>query len=265
MTHSLHLASALLADGWQRDVTVDIGDDGRIVRVRPGSPATTAARITGHAAPGLGNVHSHAHQRAMAGLAERAGPGADSFWTWREAMYAFALRMGPAALAAVMAQLAVECLKSGFTAIGEFHYLHHQPDGRPYDDPAEMSLACLAGAEAAGIAITLLPTLYAHGGFGGQPPTAGQRRFVHESDGFARLLRRVGGEIAALNAAFPGRRFRVRVIDLSPGFRPEQRAMPMVATMRGDAAPKAADASGWLAGSEKAILAARVVLAAAVD
>ena len=147
MTHSLHLASALLADGWQRDVTVDIGDDGHIARVQPGSPATTAARITGYAVPGLANVHSHAHQRAMAGLAERAGPGADSFWTWREAMYAFALRMEPAALAAVMAQLAVECLKSGFTAIGEFHYLHHQPDGRPFDDPAEMSLACLAGAE----------------------------------------------------------------------------------------------------------------------
>ena len=95
-------------------------------------------------------------------------------------------------------------------------------------------------------------------------PTRAEREAVLERLR-GQIYARVGGEIAALNAAFPDRRFRVRVIDLSPGFRPEQRAMPMVATMRGDAAPKAADASGWLAGSEKAILAARVVLAAAVD
>jgi formimidoylglutamate deiminase len=120
--------------------------------------------------PGIANVHSHAHQRAMVGLAERSGPGADSFWTWREAMYGFALAMQPEDLEAIAAQLYVEALKSGFTAIGEFQYLHHQPDGTPYDAPAEMSLRCLAAAERTGIAVTMLPTLYAYGGFGGQTP-----------------------------------------------------------------------------------------------
>ena len=134
------------------------------------------------------NVHSHAHQRLMAGLAERAGPGADSFWTWREVMYGFALKLGPDDLEAVAAQLYVEMLKSGFTTVGEFQYLHHQPDGTPYDEPAELSLRCLAAADQAGIAITMLPTLYSYGGFGGQPPAAGQRRFINEPDDFLKIL-----------------------------------------------------------------------------
>jgi formimidoylglutamate deiminase len=134
------------------------------------------------------NVHSHAHQRLMAGLAERAGPGADSFWTWREAMYGFALKLGPEDLQAVAAQLYVEMLKSGSTVVGEFQYLHHQPDGTPYQEPAELSLRCHAAAQDAGIAITLLPTLYAYGGFGGQSPAAGQRRFINDSSRYLKIL-----------------------------------------------------------------------------
>ena len=145
-------------------------------------------RVSGIAVPAMPNVHSHAHQRFMLGLAERAGPGADSFWTWREAMYGFALRLSPEDLEAVAAQLYVEMLKAGFSVVGEFQYLHHQPDGTPYADPAEMSLRCLAAAEQAGIAITILPTLYAFGGFGGQPPVAGQRRFINDAERFLKIV-----------------------------------------------------------------------------
>jgi formimidoylglutamate deiminase len=161
-----------------------------ISAVTPGA-AEGALRVSGIALPAMPNVHSHAHQRLMLGLAERAGPGADSFWTWREAMYGFALRLSPEDLEVVAAQLYVEMLKAGFSVVGEFQYLHHQPDGTPYANPAEMSLRCLAAAEAAGIAITILPTLYAHGGFGGQPPATGQRRFINGAEGFLKIVDRL--------------------------------------------------------------------------
>ena len=147
------------------------------------------------------NVHSHAHQRFMLGLAERAGPGADSFWTWREAMYGFALRLSPDDLEAVAAQLYVEMLKAGFSVVGEFQYLHHQPDGTPYADPAEMSLRCLAAAEQAGIAITMLPTLYAFGGFGGQPPVPGQRRFINDAERFLKIVDNLSIQARAMRCA----------------------------------------------------------------
>ncbi len=177
-----HFASALTGDGWQDDVTVAVDAAGMIASVQAGWKA--GLHIKGIAVPAVPNVHSHAHQRLMLGLAERAGPGADSFWTWREAMYGFALRLSPDDLEAVAAQLYVEMLKAGFSVVGEFQYLHHQPDGTPYANPAEMSLRCMAAAEQAGIAITLLPTLYAFGGFGGQAPVAGQRRFINDAERF---------------------------------------------------------------------------------
>jgi formimidoylglutamate deiminase len=143
--------------------------------------------IKGIAIPAVPNVHSHAHQRLMVGLAERAGPGADSFWTWREVMYGFALKLSPDDLEAVAAQAYVEMVKAGFSAVGEFQYLHHQPDGSPYDEPAEMSLRCISAAEQAGVAITMLPTLYNYSGFGGQQSTVGQRRFVNDTDRFLKI------------------------------------------------------------------------------
>jgi formimidoylglutamate deiminase len=136
----------------------------------------------------MANVHSHAHQRAMAGLAERSGPGSDTFWTWRETMYGFALKMSPGDLEATAAQLYIEALKSGYTSIGEFQYLHHAPDGRPYAAPAEMSFRCLAAAKTAGIGITMLPALYCNGGFGGEAPSAGQRRFINDLEGFQAIV-----------------------------------------------------------------------------
>ena len=213
-SRNFHFSSALTPDGWRDDVTVAVDAAGMIA-------AVTAGRREGHhikgiALPAVPNVHSHAHQRFMLGLAERAGPGADSFWTWREVMYGFALRLSPDDLQAVAAQLYVEMLKSGFSVVGEFQYLHHQPDGSPYDNPAEMSLRCMAAADEAGIAITMLPTLYAHGGFGGQDPVAGQRRFINGSGRFLAIyqrllaeakgheLRRVGISPHSLRAVTPG-------------------------------------------------------------
>ena len=184
----LKFASALLASGWASDVTLTLGPQGTIEKVETGSTDKAVKSLKGIAIPAVPNVHSHAHQRLMAGLAEVAGPGADSFWTWREVMYGFALKLGPEDLQAVAAQLYVEMLKSGSTVVGEFQYLHHQPDGTPYKEPAELSLRCLAAAEEAGIAITLLPTLYAYGGFGGQPPAAGQRRFINDATRYLKIL-----------------------------------------------------------------------------
>ena len=184
-----HFSSALTPDGWRDDVSVGVDAAGVITSVDAASAG--GERIAGLAIPAVPNVHSHAHQRFMLGLAEVAGPGADSFWTWREAMYGFALRLSPDDLEAVAAQLYVEMLKAGFSVVGEFQYLHHQPDGTPYDDGAELSLRCLAAAEQAGIAITILPTFYAHSGFGGQNPMPGQRRFITGADRFLDIYGRL--------------------------------------------------------------------------
>ncbi len=157
-------------------------------------------RIGRFVVPGMPNLHSHAFQRAMAGLAERrsldhsvpsAGGAHDSFWTWREVMYAFAGRIDPDDLRAIAAQLYVEMLKAGYTQVCEFHYLHHQPDGRAYADPAAMSLALIEAAREAGIGMTLLPTLYMSGGFDGRPLGERQRRFGHTVDAFVHLIERL--------------------------------------------------------------------------
>jgi formimidoylglutamate deiminase len=138
--------------------------------------------------PGLPNLHSHAFQRAMAGLTERRGSEADSFWTWRERMYRFVERLGPDDLEAIAAQAYMEMLEAGFTWVAEFHYLHHQPDGRPYDNIAEMSERIVAAAADVGIGLTLLPVFYRQGGFLGKPANPAQRRFLNDRDSYARLM-----------------------------------------------------------------------------
>ncbi|NGO53268.1 formimidoylglutamate deiminase [Allomesorhizobium camelthorni] len=178
---------ALLPAGWQ-DNTRIVTDGGRIVSVEQ---ATSPAPGDEHHAillPGMPNLHSHAFQRGMAGLAETRGPSPDSFWSWREVMYRFALSITPEQAEAVAAQLYVEMLEAGFSRVGEFHYLHHDLDGRPYANIAEMAERIAAAARATGIGLTLLPVFYAHSGFGGAGPTDGQRRFVNDLDGFAALL-----------------------------------------------------------------------------
>ncbi|HEU4992170.1 MAG TPA: formimidoylglutamate deiminase [Luteimonas sp.] len=137
---------------------------------------------------GIANLHSHAFQRAMAGLAERQTDPGDSFWTWRETMYRMAGRFDPDTLHAVASQLYAEMLESGYTTVCEFHYLHHRPDGTPYADPAAMSRALVRAARETGIRLTLLPVLYMTGGFDGRPLAERQRRFGHGVDAFLALI-----------------------------------------------------------------------------
>ncbi|HTG24706.1 MAG TPA: amidohydrolase family protein, partial [Reyranella sp.] len=186
MASRFHLELALTPEGWRRDVVIRI-DHGVIDSVEEpdGRPAE---RISGVVVPGLPNLHSHAFQRAMAGLTERRGSDTDSFWTWREAMYRFVERLSPDDLEAIAAFAYMEMLEAGFTTVAEFHYLHHQPDGTPYDNVAEMSERIVAAAETAGIGLTLLPVLYRQSGFLGKPPTPAQRRFVCDRDVYARLM-----------------------------------------------------------------------------
>jgi formimidoylglutamate deiminase len=163
--------------------------------------------------PGMPNIHSHAFQRAMAGLAERQAEREDSFWTWRELMYRFAGRVTPESQYQIAAQLYVEMLQAGYTSVCEFHYLHHQADGRPYDEPAAMSQAIVAAARDTGIRLTLLPVLYMSGGFDGRPLSERQRRFGNSIDSYLSLLQglraqegpllRVGVALHSLRAVPP--------------------------------------------------------------
>lgn len=194
--------SALLADGWARDVRFTIAE-GRIARIDTDASAGDAPRL-GPALPGVGNVHSHAFQRAMAGLAETRGETGDNFWTWREVMYRFLERLDPDMVQAIAAMAQVEMLEGGFTRVGEFHYLHHAPDGTPYENPAEMAARIAAAAAETGIGLTLLPVFYAHSNFGGLPPTDGQKRFIHDIDGFARLVEACRTIVADLPEAVVG-------------------------------------------------------------
>ncbi len=190
-------------DGWHANAAFAVGTDGKLTPPTGNADSSLGAWVL----PGMPNLHSHAFQRAMAGLAERkgrarvparSGPSAtndgaaavteDSFWSWRETMYAFATAIGPDELKAVAAQLYVEMLKAGYTQVCEFHYLHHQPDGSPYAPAEAMSLALIEAAREAGIALTLLPVLYMSGGFDGRALGARQRRFGHGVSDYLRLL-----------------------------------------------------------------------------
>jgi formimidoylglutamate deiminase len=186
---------ALLPEGWADDVVIEI-EAGHIVSVASGAPDAGAERLAGPVLPGIANLHSHAFQRAMAGLAETSGPEGDSFWSWRELMYRFLERLTPDHVEAIAAWLYVEMLEAGYTSVAEFHYLHHDVTGRPYADPAEMSLRIAAAAEAAGIGLTLLPVLYTYGSFSRTPPTPGQRRFLHDTDAYVRLCQSLAGTLA---------------------------------------------------------------------
>lgn len=196
---TLFAETALLPDGWASNVLFEIDGAGTLINVVPNAAAHAEScypfRAKGPVIPGMPNLHSHAFQRAMAGLTEQAGQtgaaGDDSFWTWRQVMYGFVGRITPPQLQAIAAQLYVEMLKSGYTAVGEFHYVHHDIDGRPFADYAEMSEQIIAAARATGIGLTHLPVLYGCGGFGGKPAGSGQRRFLNESQAFLRLLNRL--------------------------------------------------------------------------
>ncbi|UZW57447.1 formimidoylglutamate deiminase [Sphingobium sp. JS3065] len=200
---TLFFDRALLPGGWAKDVRLSIRS-GTFSSIdadctpRPGEERQSCAL------PGMPNLHSHAFQRAMAGMAEHRGPAGNSFWTWREIMYRFLDRMNPDDVRAVAALAYMEMLEGGFTRVGEFHYLHHDQDGQRYAAIAEMSGAIIAAAADSGIGMTLLPVLYSHSGFGAQPPIQGQRRFLNDMDQFARLLNEARRIAEALPDAIVG-------------------------------------------------------------
>lgn len=169
---------ALLPGGWAAAVRISIDHAGKIVSVEAGGEADGAEVLAGPCLPGMPNLHSHAFQRAMAGMTEKRGNPTDSFWTWRDLMYRLASRISPEELHAIAAQLFIEMLKAGYTSVAEFHYIHRAPGGGLYDNPAEMALQLVAAAREAGIGLTVLPVLYAFGGFGGRPASAAQSRFI---------------------------------------------------------------------------------------
>lgn len=199
--------------GVEAHVEIDVEAD-RIVAVRPGvsAPSTGAERVRGLTLPGLANAHSHAFQRALRGRTQTAG--ADSFWTWRDLMYGLAATLDPDAVHALARAVFAEMAEAGVAVVGEFHYLHHAPDGTPYADPNETGKRILAAASEVGLRVTLLDTCYLHGGIG-KPPDAAQRRFADaDAEAWARRVdelipldaadARVGAAVHSVRAVDPG-------------------------------------------------------------
>ena len=197
MSITLWSSCALLPGGWAQDVTVKINAEGRIASVEPGTEPS--CQRTGILLPAPVNAHSHSFQRAMAGLTEQRGlePN-DSFWTWRRLMYRFLDQLDPEQFEAITALVQMEMLESGFATNVEFHYLHHQPGGAPYDDLSEMGQRIAAAAGQTGIGLTLLPVHYQYGGCNKSPLAPGQQRFGTDMDQFTRLVAESRSALAAL-------------------------------------------------------------------
>lgn len=188
---------ALLPTGWAENVRIEVDAHGLLSSVQANGSAEGAERLAGPLLPGMPNLHSHAFQRAMAGLAEVAGNPNDSFWTWRELMYRLVGKISPEQLQVIARQLYIEMLKAGYTSVAEFHYVHHDTQGQAYADPAELSLRISTAARASGIGLTLLPVLYSHSGFGGQAPNEDQRRFINSTEQYLKLQQQLGPVLAS--------------------------------------------------------------------
>ena len=188
--------TVLLPQGWASDVLIEVEPSGNIAGVVTDAKSGDVERIDGIVLPGMIDLHSHAFQRALAGLTQRLGADAASFWTWRDTMYAFAQKITPDEQRAIAAQLYVELLKGGYTSVVEFHYLHHAPDGQRYAEPAAMSVALHEAALEAGIALTLLPVVYMQAGVDGSPLSGAQRRFALDPDGWVQLAQIMEGVFA---------------------------------------------------------------------
>lgn len=189
---SLFAAHALLPTGWARDVLLSWNGQGFLTDVKTQCvcPAGTL-QAAGPLLPGMPNLHSHAFQRAFGGLTEYRGAAQDSFWSWRSLMYRFAAAITPDQLEAIATGLYVEMLEAGYTSVCEFHYVHHDHDGRPYADDMALSMCLLRASTRAGIGLTLLPVLYQTSGFGAAPPSEGQRRFIRSTDNMLALLQKL--------------------------------------------------------------------------
>ncbi len=177
---------ALLSEGWQANVAVSVSG-GKISGVETGAQALSGDARVDALLPALSNLHSHTFQRGMAGMTEVRGASRDSFWTWREVMYQFIDHLTPDQIQAIAAMAFVEMQETGFAAVAEFHYVHHQPGGRRYDNFAELSERIFAAALETGIGLTHLPVLYAFGGAGEKPLAGGQLRFGNDADSYEAL------------------------------------------------------------------------------
>lgn len=215
--HSIFCRRLLGEAGWLGNAIIRTDAAGVIREIAPGAPDEADVRLNGAVIPGMPNCHSHAFQRQMAGLAGFAGPdGADSFWSWRDAMYSLANRLSPEQLQAIATWLYVEMLEAGYTSCAEFHYLHHQPDGTPYPAIGELGNRLLNAASRVGLSLTLLPVLYCRSGFGADGASDHQRRFINPPTQFLELfehcaeqarshpLHRVGLALHSLRAASTG-------------------------------------------------------------
>ncbi|MEQ5872783.1 formimidoylglutamate deiminase [Sagittula sp. NFXS13] len=179
--------NALLSDGWANDVRIET-DSTRIATLRIGSKSAPGDTLVDTLLPALSNLHSHSFQRAMAGMTEYRASQRDSFWSWRELMYRFVDRLTPEQIEAIAALTFLEMQEAGYAAVAEFHYVHHQPDGRAYDDKAELSARICAAAGHTGIGLTLLPVLYSYGGAGQTQLAGGQLRFGNTPEAYLALI-----------------------------------------------------------------------------
>jgi len=187
---------ALLPGGWASNVRIEVDHAGMVVQVEQAATRIGAELVNGPLLPGMPNLHSHAFQRAMAGLAEVAGNPNDSFWTWRDLMYRMVGRMTPDDLEVIGKQLYIEMLKAGYTSVAEFHYLHHDQSGKHYGNLTEMGLRISTAASSTGIGLTLLPVLYTYSGFGSQSASEGQRRFINDTATYMRMHEQLAGPLA---------------------------------------------------------------------
>jgi len=177
-----------LPGGWRDEVRLHVDADGTIASVSSGAARDTDRRLPGAIVPGMPNLHSHGFQHLIAGLTGSATLGADSFWSWRAAMYRLTERLSPRQFEDCLAWVYLRMLRAGYTSCAEFHYLHHQQDGRPFQEPAEMSGRVLAASRTAGMPVTLLPVLYCRAGFGGGELEPQQRRYRHSAEAYLGLL-----------------------------------------------------------------------------
>ena len=188
---------AKLATGWVQNVRLSIVDQ-EITQIETDQSPQSGDVTVDTLLPALANLHSHSFQRAMAGMTEYRMAGRDSFWTWRDLMYRFTKHLTPDHIEAIAGFVFLEMQEAGYASVGEFHYIHHQPDGTPYDDPGELSARIAAAAATTGIGLTHLPVLYTYGGAGQVALQAGQARFGNSVDRFNDLVARAEQILGAL-------------------------------------------------------------------
>lgn len=177
-----------LSDRWSHNTRFTVSSNGTIESIETDTSPGEAEKILGIVIPGMPNVHSHAFQRAMAGLTENISVRGDDFWNWRNMMYSYANKITPEQMFTIAAHLYMEMLKAGYTSVAEFHYIHHDRDGKQYSNPTLLADSISEAAEYVGIGLTLLPTLYQSSNFGDVRPSNEQRRFINNTDQFLNIV-----------------------------------------------------------------------------